>query len=571
MRRLLSRLIRKTAAFTGGVPKPCCTEDGVGAPGIAQGPSLAGGLTGLLGSVDEPLFVMDDRGRLAGASAPFLQLLEASEKDVLGRFASDFLDETAGVIEEGAAASVRMTSAAGIGYSAQLRIMPIDASSERAFRVGFLSQVRSGETGPARKPNSAASVRQTSDARRFNGALGTRLRNVPPPHLLTAGRIGMISLEEVKAALGPQWPAQAEKAKAIARSILTRRLAPEDMFAEAENDCFVVCFATLDVSQGRVKAELIAREIRERLVGVSPHAFTIVSQVDRIEVDQTEMAEKNPLSSLVRQLDAAHTQRQQVLALGMTELLANGKLHLSPLFGSMLRSTGVSVARLGGQNLALLSRTQAGDDDPKLVFKLDAMVLGLVLKHLYEQLSAGNTPAIIVPVRYPTLSEKKYAPEYLTLCHGMHPSVRGRVIFELVGTPTDVPPLRLEEILRGIAPFSAHRILRAPNLTHKFLDLSRYRLAMLSIGANPSHKADPQGVRAFRSFVSMVRNNGASSGTTQKNGCKLLVQDVENQECARWYCSKGADFLCLVNSDKTSRPVDRVSATSNWSSWNFPT
>jgi hypothetical protein len=93
--------------------------------------------------------------------------------------------------------------------------------------------------------------------------------------------------------------------------------------------------------------------------------------------------------------------------------------------------------------------------------------------------------------------------------------------------------------------------LRAPNLTHKFLDLSRYRLAMLSIGANSLHKAEPQGVRAFQSFVSMVRNNGASSGTTQKNGCKLLVQDVENQQCARWYCSNGADFLCLVNSDKT--------------------
>jgi hypothetical protein len=136
------------------------------------------------------------------------------------------------------------------------------------------------------------------------------------------------------------------------------------------------------------------------------------------------MAEKNPLSSLVRQLDAARTQRQQVLALGMTELLANGKLHLSPVFGSMLRFTGVSVARLGGQNLALLSCAQAGDDDQKLVFKLDAMLLGLVLKHLYAQLSAGNASAIIVPVNYSTLSEKKYAPEYLNLCHGMHASAR---------------------------------------------------------------------------------------------------------------------------------------------------
>jgi hypothetical protein len=78
----------------------------------------------------------------------------------------------------------------------------------------------------------------------------------------------------------------------------------------------------------------------------------------------------------------------------------------------------------------------------------------------------------------------------------------------------------------------------------------QYRLAMLSIAANPSHKTDAQGARAVHSFVSMVRNNGASSGTA-KNGCKLLVQDVENQEWARWYCSNGADFLCLVNSGET--------------------
>jgi hypothetical protein len=182
MRSLLSRLIRKIAALGGGAPKPYCTEDHVGTPGVVEGPSLVSGLTGLLGGVDEPLFVMDDCGRLAGASAPFLQLLEVSETDVLGRFASDFLGETAGVVEESAAGSVRITSPAGIGYSAKLRIMPIDASSERAFRVGFLSQVRPGERGPAQKPNPAASMRQTRDATRFNGALGTRLRNVPPPH-----------------------------------------------------------------------------------------------------------------------------------------------------------------------------------------------------------------------------------------------------------------------------------------------------------------------------------------------------------------------------------------------------
>jgi hypothetical protein len=328
------------------------------------------------------------------------------------------------------------------------------------------------------------------------------------------------------------------------------------VFAEAEDDSFVVCFSTLDVSQGRVKAELIAREIRERLLGVSGQAFTIVSQVDRVEVREAEMAEANLLSALVRQLDTARTQRQQVLALGMTDLLANCKLHLAPVVGSTLKPTGVFVARIGDQNLPGLSDFQAGDGDRKLIFKLDALLLGLVLKHLDEQLSAGNAPAIVVPVHYTTLSEKKYAPDYMTLCNRMHPPIRGRVIFELKGTPQDVPPLRLEEILLGIAPFSAHRILRAPSLTHKFLDLSRYRLAMLSILASPANNTDRQGVRAFHSFVSMARNKAAFSGATQKNGCKLLVQDVENQERARWYGSNGADFLCLLNSDKTpAQPI----------------
>jgi hypothetical protein len=79
---------------------------------------------------------------------------------------------------------------------------------------------------------------------------------------------------------------------------------------------------------------------------------------------------------------------------------------------------------------------------------------------------------------------------------------------------------------------------------------------MLSILASPANNTDRQGVRAFHSFVSMVRNKAAFSGATQKNGCKLLVQDVENHERARWYCSNGADFLCLLNSDKApAQPI----------------
>jgi hypothetical protein len=505
------------------------------------------------------VFVIDEGDRLVGASARFLQLLDAEEEEVVGRLVSDFVGETGGIVETGTTQRVSILAAGGLRYSARLRRTPIEAVGERPLCVAVLSHVHP-EEAPLAQPENAAVARRKREEGEFEEFLRARLGTVLLPHQLIAGRIEIISLDEVKSALGERWPKHAGKAKAIARSVLAKRLAAEDVFAEAEGDSFIVCFGALDVAQGRTKTELIAREIHERLLGASAAPVRVATQVERVDIGDAELAQTSVLSALMSELDAARARRQRTIAAGISEVLAGGTLRLSPVLNRTLDPTGLVMARIVGENGACLSDIDPVNEDQRLLSRLDSLLLALVLKHICAR-RCGTPAGVIVPVHYSTLRDNKRSLDYIMLCNRMHESERRRVMFELVGTPPDVPTLRLEQILGSLAPFSARRILRASNLGQRFHELSRYRIAMLSILASPAHIAVPQSVRAFRSFASRVRGNESVCSRHRIKLAKLLVYGVQGEAAARWYCSNGADFLCRAPSDDTADPSAAQRAT----------
>jgi hypothetical protein len=361
------------------------------------------------------------------------------------------------------------------------------------------------------------------------------------------GRIAIIGLDDVKAALADRWPVQAERAKGIARTVIQKRLDVADVFAETDGDRFVICFASLSSQAARLKSELIAREIRQRLLGDRDDVLVVSSYVIGAGAQTSDntprAAHDQPLvRTLGSLLDAARAEGRRAAAQAASDLLNRASLELSPVLSRTLAPTGLAVARLGGDCLPWISTIDGGDEYGARMFELDALLLALVLKHIYRSFQPGESDTIIVPINWTTMRERRFSEEYITLCRDIDQSARARIVFEVHGLPPDIASLRLEERLACLVPFSAHRALRAVNVHHRFANLARFRLTMMSLVAARSHVWDAKAPRAFETFVGMVRNSGTGI-TLPNSGCRVWVRDVKDLESAGWYTSKGADFV----------------------------
>jgi hypothetical protein len=315
------------------------------------------------------------------------------------------------------------------------------------------------------------------------------------------------------------------------------------------------------VREARVKADMLAHEIRQRLLGAEDGdiaSFAVVAQADPVELDgkTAAAADVDLVKVLLTQLDAARAERQQVAAQKVTDLLTKATLRLTPVLTPTGVATGVSIARVGGDRRAWRAAVDAADGDAKMLSELDALLLGMALKGIYKGLASGQAPAIIVSVNYSTLRDRKFLQDYLSLCQQTDAAARSRILFEVHGLTPDVPQLRLQEMLSRLAPYSSHRILRAPGLDHRFVDLERFRPGMVSIVASRKHLGCARSAKALERFVATLKGCGGFPTAGSNIGCKLLVRDTHDEEIARWYAARGADFVAPTAATLHDDPVD---------------
>lgn len=555
MKDLLSRLF--TRPVREHDPAPAAEHEVTGEPATADPPSPAFG--GLLGNVDEMMFVLDETARFAALSPPLLKLLGLREHEAIGRPAVDLFEGSPGWLAGANRAAVRFQCEAGVCYGAIVAMSPIPVGADQVeFRLALLSGVGVETEANLSLPPRLLAAARDCRADEFHTAVSSLLKSRPEPFRLSAGRIEVIGLNEVKAVLGARWPAAAARARAIARSVLSRRLGAEDVFSEIADDRYLICFGRAGVDEARRKAETIAREIRERLLGVTESPLGVEAQVERVTVRQSDLTEGQDLiGSLLRMMEEAREARRRADENRLADALRSATLELRPILARSLSATGLEMARLGDDCLSRVADLTVGEDGTKVAAELDALLLGLAATRICAT-PAGQALAIIVPVTYSTLHERRHAADYLALCQSLAPSVRSRLLFEVHGVAPDVPDLRLQDLLARLAPFSVHRLLRVSGLDHRFPELNRFRVGMVTIEARHADASAPATERKFCSLVSMVHANGKSASTTQNGGCRLLVHGIRDEADARWYAEHGADFLMLAAGERA--PGTRKSA-----------
>ena len=235
----------------------------------------------------------------------------------------------------------------------------------------------------------------------------------------TAGRIRLVGLDEVRAALGDRWPAVAVRAMATAETVIRRRCGPQDSVERIDETSFLLCFSILSEAEASFRAAMIGREIRERLIGQG-------SDVDAAEV--------RAIAAAVRFPDRQETGAalRAVLLAGLDEQMERIEEEAREVLQTALASATCSLERISGRNpeqtVAMLVRLTS-DMERKLlcalsvlprrateVFDLDGLLLGLAAQQALDALANADATKLLVNVRFEIFGTRAMPPSGILPC-----------------------------------------------------------------------------------------------------------------------------------------------------------
>src|SRR5437016_1800622 len=84
---------------------------------------------------------------------------------------------------------------------------------------------------------------------------------------ISAGRLQLIGLARVKSKMGKHWPHLAERVHHVAENVIKKNVLPGDVYQRHGDDGFLILFPRLAPEDALFKANAIAREIEEKLIG----------------------------------------------------------------------------------------------------------------------------------------------------------------------------------------------------------------------------------------------------------------------------------------------------------------
>jgi GGDEF domain-containing protein len=123
---------------------------------------------------------------------------------------------------------------------------------------------------------------------------------------ISAGRVKLINLEELKREFGPRWSEVAPRVAVTISSTLKNRLGPRDAFIRLDEAHFVLLFGTHDGERAAAICSLIAAEIKQKLFGIERDLGAMKLATATVEVDgQLKLDPIDPLATLTSLLDAA--------------------------------------------------------------------------------------------------------------------------------------------------------------------------------------------------------------------------------------------------------------------------
>ena len=484
-------------------------------------------LATLLGMSDVPVCVLDDRACFVLANPAFEAAFGWSEADLAGRPLDSLATGPGWDISAPPAEMALRTRDAG-SVRAALRVATVPGADNRAYRI-----VELRPTVAADAPGQGACL----GAAEFGQAAHARTQTSSPPRLV-AGHLQLVGLDDIKARLGDRWPALASKVATLARRTIERRLAPDDVFTQSGETAFTICFGSLDEKAAAFKADLIAQEIREKIVGATddPAAGRAVMDVVTVDLAGQDGSPGGVLDAISRRLaesgDAIRRNHMQILS----EAMERAGLVTVPVVTGSRQPVPMVLARLDPENALKLNQVEAAfRDEERISGETDGILLFRVAEAANRDIAAATTMLYVVPVRLRTLINRQAMEGYVGICRSLAPPVRQRMFLEITDIPADIAHARLEQFANMLRLFCRGVVLQLRRLDHRRVDFTRYRPALISWDWRGVDRVEPGEWGEIRKSIEMFH----------LHKCRALVTHVPGPAVAASLHSVGCDLLTL--------------------------
>jgi hypothetical protein len=353
----------------------------------------------------------------------------------------------------------------------------------------------------------------------------------------SAGRINLIGLDEVRAALGDRWETVAARAMESAEVVLKRRLGAQDSYSRADDTSFVVCFGGLSEREASFRATMIGREIRDRLIGQgeNPDTAFVRAIAAAVRLPAKDYGSASKLhSALLDGMDKQLVRIEEEARQTLREGWASSVSELHPISGRDRSLTVANQVCLPGEveqrlmiALSVLSRKDSQ------AFDLDALLLGLAAQQAVSTIGRGISLPLLVNVRFDVFLTSASTERYLVTCRKIDPRVSSRLVLMLSSLPPGLPKSRLLECVTRLRSFCCAVGYHANDLAAaETIDLSNSfnPIVALPFAALSAREAD----KLKQTIASL-----------QARRAKVLIHKVTSERNAAVLRSLGADMIAM--------------------------
>ncbi|MGD1875898.1 MAG: response regulator [Kiloniellaceae bacterium] len=391
-------------------------------------------------------------------------------------------------------------------------------------------------------------------------AQSLRDRVTATPTKVVAGRIQLVGLEEIKAALGDRWARRSEVIYDLIERTIKSRLGATDVYQQSSDGNFTICFAELSESEAAFKARAISQEIRAKILGKdlgqgaaalsaedsafldeiagrsgAGPALVVEGEAHEVEFAVEEVAQSDDLLGLLTaRLEAAAKRSLKNERAVLMDIADNSLLRLYGFVEPSGEATPFQFAAFDADTQAkigaLRSHRPASED---LVRDLDVLLLTKVAEEIFER-PPGRNVVLIVNIHFSTIDSKQRLEHLKKLCGTLTKPARAALIFNIVEIPRDLLPAKVAEQFQTIRHFCRAMMAECATPEIGNIDPQMLRTPILTFKATAFSKA-------------MARDNGTAVQAFMKKlhlrrFRLLLYGNIAPRDRAK-FRSLGVDFL----------------------------
>ncbi len=356
------------------------------------------------------------------------------------------------------------------------------------------------------------------------------------------GRVNLIGMEHIKEKFGARWNVIAERVDRIARNVIEKRLAQGDVYCAWQETGYLMIFATLSPEQAAVKCALLAREIKNALLGAGEGAegLEIKCALARIDsgtgLEDVQWMEDMPIDSIAFE-EASEPDSERPIAacvVGQDDRLSRLRFNYRPIWDTARCAIATYRCVVGLANESLELAGGEADSAEHWLVQVDRAMQLQVIEDIKALIAQDQRLLLMMPVHFETLASWPRRQDYVSRLEALPTSSQQLVVSELMGTPMGVPLSRLVEMIAPLRRYCRAVAVHSPLAAVDFSPLKG--AGAMAVGCDIRSQTGPE--------LAIIRDMGLFERAAVKAGLASYVCGIQTRSLAA--AALGAGFTYIA-------------------------